>query len=399
MNCFSSADILLPVNCDLEKWAVIACDQYTSQPEYWYGVKKYVGDAPSTLHMFFPEAELQTLTEEHYAAYCKTMLQYLEDNTLCSYPSSYIYVERTLQNGCVRQGIVGVVDLERYDYDPKPETKIFATEATVLQRVPPRVALRKDAALEFSHTIIFCDDPDFTILEPIAAKRDQLKTLYDFELMNGGGNVRGYLLDGVNAAELSNQISRYETNSQYLVGDGNHSLVTAKLAYEALKASDPAIDWKMHPARYAMVELENIHSPAMQFESIYRIVVCDDPQKLVSDFSKLDAEAGEAVTWVIGEQEASVTISVPNGMLVVEVLQQFLDDWIASNGGEIDYVHGKDAVRSLAHNPKTVGFILPDVEKSILFPYVLMGKIMPRKSFSIGKAQEKRYYLEGRKIK
>lgn len=399
MNCFSSADILLPVNCDMKKWAVIACDQYTSQPDYWHCVDSYVLDAPSTLRVFFPEAKLHTITEAHYNAYWQTMEQYLKDNIFHSYTNSYIYVERTLQNGCVRRGVVGVVDLERYDYNPKSDTKIFATEATVLQRVPPRVALRKNAALEFSHTVVFCDDPDYNIIDSIAAIRDQLMELYDFELMYDGGRIRGYLLDGENAANFSELISHYETNHSYLVGDGNHSLVTSKLAYESLKASDPNKDWLSHPARYAMVELENIHSPAMEFESIYRIVTCEDPERLIQNFSKLDTPSGESITWVIGEQEGSVRIPVKDGVLIIEALQQFLDNWIDSNGGDIDYIHGKEAVRTLAQNPKTVGFILPDFNKSMLFPYVLTGNVMPRKSFSIGKAQEKRYYLEGRKIK
>lgn len=399
MAYFSSADILLPANCDWQKWAVIACDQYTSQPEYWHCVRDFVGEAPSTLHMFFPEAELHTVTQSDYDAYQQNMLRYLDGTTLCTYPNCYIYVERTLHNGDIRQGVVGMIDLEFYDYDPKSHTKIFATEETVLQRVPPRVALRKGAALEFSHTVMFCDDPSCTLIESVANKRCSLNKLYDFDLMKDGGHICGYLLDGANAEEFSRRISEYELANPYLVGDGNHSLVTAKLTYEALKASDPAVDWTTHPARYAMVELENIHSPAMVFESIYRIVVCDMPAHLVDDLKECEDPNGTPITWIIGEDKGTIHIPVEDGKLPIEALQQFLDDWVKNNGGEIDYIHGKDTVHSLARNPNTVGLIQPDFDKSMLFPYILSGKVMPRKTFSIGHATEKRYYLEGRKIK
>lgn len=399
MSYFSSADLLLPQNCDLQKWAVIACDQYTSQPEYWRSVETFVADAPSTLHMFFPEAHLHTITDDKLSAYQKNMLQYLQNNTMCTYPNSYVYVERTLKNGMIRQGVVGMIDLEFYDYDPKPDTKIYATEATVLQRVPARVALRKDAVLEFSHTVMFCNDPSCTLIESVGKNRDALKKLYDFDLMYDGGNIRGYLLDGVNAETFTQTISAYEAGNSYLVGDGNHSLVTAKLSYEALKASDPSADWSAHPARYAMVELENIHNPAMIFEPIYRILLCDDPEKFIEDFSELDDPCGEPITWIIGGKEGTVHIPVEDNKLLIEHLQKILDDWITLNGGDVDYIHGAQSVRELAQRPNTVGFIMPDFNKSILFPYVLSGKVMPRKTFSIGHATEKRYYLEGRRIK
>lgn len=399
MNYFSSADILLPINCDLQKWAVTACDQYTSQPEYWHSVRNFIDDAPSTLHVFFPEAELSCVNDGLLDTCRENMLRYLENNTLQEYQNSFVYVERTLCNGSVRQGVVGKVDLEFYDFEPKPNTKIYATEATVLQRVPPRVALRKDAALEFSHTVMFCDDPICTLIEPIGLKRDTLKQLYDFDLMCEGGHICGYLLDGADADEFTKSIRAYEVHNPYLVGDGNHSLVTAKLNYEALKASDPSADWSKHPARYAMVELENIHSPAMVFEPIYRILVCSDTDKFVKDFEKLNTPQGEPVTWIIGKQEGIIRIPKDDNKLLIEHLQKFLDEWTRVNGGEVDYIHGANTVRILAQKPHTVGFILPDFNKSVLFPYVLSGKVMPRKTFSIGQATEKRYYLEGRKIK
>lgn len=399
MSFFLPANILLPAHCDLQKWAVTACDQYTSQPEYWQNVKDYIGEAPSTLHMFFPEAELASVTDSKLDAYRSNMLYYLNNSILQEYSNSFVYVERTLADGSIRQGIVGMIDLEVYDYEPKVKTKIFATEETVLQRVPPRVALRKNASLEFSHTVMFCNDPSCTLIEPVGTRRHNLEKLYEFDLMCNGGHICGYLLNGSQADAFVDAISVYESTNPYLVGDGNHSLVTAKLSYEALKATDPTMDWSQHPARYAMVELENIHSPAMVFEPIYRILICNEPEKFAEAFKNLDAPNGTPVTWIIGKQNGIVHVPCDDNKLIIEHLQQFLDQWIADNGGEVDYIHGADTVRVLAQKSNTIGFIVPDFDKSILFPYILSGRVMPRKTFSIGQAIEKRYYLEGRKIK
>lgn len=399
MRFFLPTNILLPANCDLQKWAVTACDQYTSQPEYWQNVKEFVGEAPSTLHMFFPEAELASVTDNKLDTYRNCMLHYLNHSIFREYSNCFIYVERTLADGSIRQGIVGMIDLEVYDYDPKENTKVFATEETVLQRVPPRVALRKDAALEFSHTVMFCNDPSCSLIESVGVKCHALEKLYEFDLMGNGGHICGYLLNGLHADVFDDAIAIYESDNAYLVGDGNHSLVTAKLCYEALKASDPTADWSQHPARYAMVELENIHSPAMVFEPIYRILVCNEPGKFVKDFNELDTPNGIPVTWIVGSQEGTVRVPCDNNKLIIEQLQQFLDQWISDHDGEVDYIHGSDTVRMLARKENTVGFLVPDFDKSILFPYILSGKVMPRKTFSIGQAVEKRYYLEGRRIK
>lgn len=398
-NYFRAADILLPKECAYDKWAVIACDQHTSEPEYWESVREYIGNVPSTLEMFFPEADLNDVSAELFESCSSKMRAYLERDFFCVFPNSYIYVERTLSNGAIRHGIVGMIDLEHYDYAPKSNTKIFATEATVLQRVPPRIALRKIADLEFSHTVMFCDDKACALIEPVSKFREQLQNLYDFDLMTNGGHIRGYLLDGERAAEFERAISAYEAENSYLVGDGNHALVTAKLAYEALKESNPQMDWETHPARYAMVELENIHSDAMIFEPIYRIATSNDPNVMVEALCNLDAEDGVPVTWICGEREGIARLKIAEGELPIEALQRFLDRWIETDNGTIDYIHGADTVRKLAQEPGTIGFLLPDLDKSILFPYVLSGKVMPKKTFSIGHAEEKRYYLEGRRIR
>ena len=395
---FRSTDILLPQECDMVKWAAIACDQHTSEPEYWERIRNVIQNSPSTIHMFFPEADLHLVNPEFLEKLRNNMQNYLDNSVFKAYENAYVYVERTLQNGSIRQGIIGAVDLEFYDYDPKPNTKIFATEATILQRVPPRVKLRKMAPLEFSHTVMFCDDPQRTIVESVAAIRDELPLLYDFDLMENGGHISGYLVTGEYALNLTKTISSYEEENVYLVGDGNHSLVTAKLVYEEKKKENPEMDWSNHPARYAMVELENIHSPAMVFESIYRISVCDDPEKMILDLQQQDVIEGAEVKWYHADKEGIVHLPQKDGELPIESLQRFLESWTSDHGGSIDYIHGKQTVQTLAQQPGVIGYLVPDMGKEMLFPYVLSGKVMPKKTFSIGHAAEKRYYLEGRKI-
>ncbi len=398
-NHFCSADILLPKVQDYSKWAVIACDQYTSDPTYWENVEKEVGVHPSTLHMIIPEAQLHTAGNERTQSVCQTMKDYIAGDLFDEYPNSFVYLERTLQDGSVRQGIVGAVDLDTYDYDPKENTRIFATEQTVLQRVPPRVAVRKEAELELTHVVMFCDDPAGTLIEAVAARKDRLPKLYDFDLMAEGGHITGWLLEGENACAFDAAIASYEREKAYLVGDGNHSLVTAKLCYEDYKAHNPEQTWKDAPARFALVELENIHSNSISFEPIFRIVSCKSPEKLASDLTMLDSADGTPVTWHIGNHSGVVKLPVEKEKLPIETLQAFLDNWLSENEGVIDYIHGEAETLALAQIPGNIGLLVADLGKQILFPYVLSGKVMPRKTFSVGHAAEKRYYLEGRKIK
>lgn len=398
-NHFTSANLLLPQTGSFEKWAVIACDQYTSDPAYWKSVRDHVDGAPSTLHLIIPEAELHCSDEEVTHRVCECMDRYMEEGLFAEYPNAYVYVERSLLDGSVRQGIVGVVDLDTYDYEPKENTRIFATEQTVLQRVPPRVAVRRIASMELSHVVMFCDDPEMTLIEAVGKSKENLPLLYDFDLMAGGGHLSGWLVSGENAKRFEETVARYEAKHAYLVGDGNHSLVTAKLCYEEFKKNNPEALWADAPARYAMVELENIHSDAMAFEPIYRVVTCPCPQKLAYDLNGLDCENGIPVTWIVGEEEGVVRIHVADDQLPIEALQMFLDNWVKENEAEIDYIHGEKDTRQLAKRPGNIGLLVPELGKEILFPYVLSGKVMPRKTFSIGHAAEKRYYLEGRRIK
>ena len=412
MKLFGKADILLPKSADMQRWAVIACDQFTSDAAYWQRVRQVAGEEASTIHLILPEADLGSVDEA--AAIAKinaTMDQYLANDVFTVYPDSYIYVERTLLNGSVRPGLVGAVDLEAYDYHPGSVSAIRATEKTVLERIPPRQRVRKDAGIEFPHVLMLCDDDRRQLLEPISEQKDSLQIIYDFDLMEGGGHITGWLVDGDAAAAFDVRLQAYidSVPAKYAdldgapvvlaVGDGNHSLATAKSCYEALKQANPGADLSSHPARFALVELENIHDDSQVFEPIHRILFHVDGKKLLQDLQAICAEEGYAVEYVMGSQRGMLSLDKKRGELAVAVLQEFLDEWMVDNSCEIDYIHGDDEVAQLAQQENAVGFLLPSMEKHQLFRGVISGGVLPRKTFSMGHAREKRYYLEGRKIK
>lgn len=394
---FKPADILLPQNCDMGSWSVIACDQYTSDLAYWSRVKERAHGVPSTLHMILPEAELGSADAYRIEQINETMLAYLNSDVFHEYKNAYIYVERTMKNGTVRQGIVGVVDLEAYEYDPALHPAVSATENTVLERIPPRVAVRQNAPIELPHVLLLLEDESLQIIESIADVKCRLSLMYDFDLMENGGHISGWLLDQDTTETVDRLLSSYESQNVYLVGDGNHSLVTAKTCYEKLKASGEA--GNDHPARYALVELENIHSPALVFEPIHRIITETDTEKLLKDIQQICSDDGQIVRWISGNLSGEILLQVPEGELTVGVLQDFLDQWLKENPGEIDYIHDEEAVAAFSKEPRAIGFLLGVMPKSALFPFVQTGRTLPRKTFSMGHGSEKRYYLEGRKIR
>lgn len=412
MSIFKSADILLPQNVDMAKWAVIACDQFTSDPDYWQRVRNTAGDAPSTIHMILPEAELGSADEAQLVRSINaSMEKYLAEGVFQNYPNSYVYVERTLADGSVRPGLLGMVDLDAYDYRPGSESLVRATEKTVLERIPPRQRVRKDAAVELPHVLMLCDDADMQLIEPLSMSTASLPQLYDFDLMEMGGHIKGWLVQGDVAKAFEERFAVFagSISKKYedlngapvllAVGDGNHSLATAKSCYEALKTANPDQDLSNHPARYSLVELQNIHDPSLEFAPIHRILTKVDGKKLLSDLSAICADSGYTVEWVMGDQKGSICLDRNRGELAVAVLQEFLDQWMTENQGEIDYIHGDDEVSALAQQPNAVGFLLPSMEKHQLFRGVISKGVLPRKTFSMGHAREKRYYLEGRKIK
>ncbi len=412
MSVFQSTEILLPKDVELERWAVIACDQFTSDPAYWERVRKFAENHPSTINLILPEADLGSKNEaECVKCINAAMEEYLAKGVFTCYPDSYVYIERTLADGSVRPGLLGTVDLEAYDFHVGSSSAIRATEKTVLERIPPRQRVRKDASIELPHVLMLCDDDKRELIEPITAMKDQLPALYDFELMEQGGRIRGWLVQGAVAKDFDSRLAAYTvkisdkypgmTNADVLlaVGDGNHSLATAKSCYEALKANNPGVDLSNHPARYSLVELENIHDESLVFAPIHRIITDTDAWKLLHDLSEVCAEDGYAVDWVIGNETGTVYLDKNKGELAIAVLQAFLDRWLAENAGEIDYIHGDDEVSQLAQKPNAIGFLLPAMEKHQLFRGVISGGSLPRKTFSMGHAREKRYYLEGRKIR
>ena len=411
MNVFTGADILLPKNVAMEKWAVIACDQFTSDPAYWQRVRSNAAGSPSTVELILPEAELSGDRKAKVDAINAAMARYYENGIFTKYENAYIYVERTLENGSVRPGLVGMVDLEAYDYNPGSVSLIRATEKTVLERIPPRKEIRKDAPLEFPHVLMLCDDHDGCLIEPITAMKDQLPLVYDFDLMEQGGHIKGWLLQGESAKAFDDRFTAYSATyeSKYeglsgakvllAVGDGNHSLATAKSCYEELKANNPGVDLSNHPARFALVELENIHDASQVFEPIHRIVTDVDAQALLAYLQQYCTEDGFCVEYCMGGQKGFLNLDRSRGELAVAVLQELLDGFLAENPGEIDYIHGEEEVYALANQEGAVGFLLPAMGKGQLFRGVIDRGVLPRKTFSMGHAREKRYYLEGRKIK
>lgn len=399
---FKTTDILIPNLNEFDKWAVIACDQFTSDREYWDRVKEKVGLEPSTYHLVFPEIDLENEPKERIVRINNSMAEYVQGELFTCYPDSFVYVERTLLDGSIRPGIVGAVDLEQYHYDPKMNPSVGATEQTVLERVPPRIAVRRNAELEFSHIILFCNDMANEIIENVQMMKDRLPKLYDFMLMEDGGHIAGWLISGESAKKVQAMIDAYAAQAEgvpFLVADGNHSLVTAKTWYEELKGDHPNRDHSDHPARYAMVELENIQDPSILFEPIHRVIFDTDTKKLLSDMNQITSADGIPVTWVVGGKKGTVSIDVPKGQLPVAILQQFLDRWLKENAGRIDYVHDTEAVEQFANQENTLGLLLPVFDKKELFEFGATGHILPRKTFSLGHGREKRYYLEGRKIR
>ena len=417
---FGPADILLPQNCDLTKWSVVACDQYTSQQDYWERVAQTVGDAPSTLKLILPESQLEDgHFEEHIADINRTMDEYLDEGLFRTLPNALLYVERWLDNKKLRRGLMGVVDLECYDYNAGSSSLIRATEGTVITRLPPRVAVRRNASLELPHIMVLVDDPDKRLIEHLTYETDRMEEVYDFDLMERGGHITGYLLPEdlqADVCEILNTLARphdfarkYDAKGKpvllFAIGDGNHSLAAAKAAYEEKKQHTPQEQWADLPSRYALVELVNLHDESLEFEPIHRVCFDVDADELMKDFLAAYPGAhygdgdGHTITYVFDTEVGKITIPKPTAQLPVGTLQEFLDQWMQTHSGRIDYVHGDDVTWELGRKPGNIGFLLPAMGKDELFKTVIFDGALPRKTFSMGEAHDKRFYLEARKIK
>lgn len=402
---FTPADILLPQKADMRKWSVIACDQYTSQPEYWDQLGDYIGNAPSTLHMVFPEAYLNQDDEKRIASINHTMEDYLKKGLFQSYPDSFFYVERTLLNGSIRRGLIGKLDLMEYEYGEKSQSLIRPTEKTVESRIPPRVKIRQHAPLEMPHVMVLIDDPGKSVIEPIADEAGSYETLYDFDLWEGGHIQGKWIPKEKNQAigtALNSLFSRHYSQGTptILVGDGNHSLATAKACFEKLRQSLPKEQWISHPARWALTELVNLQDNTLKFEPVHRVIFDTEPESLLYDLQKAFPVTDQSfpLRCMIQGQEQIVSVGFPAGLLPVGPLQKFLDAWLGTHAGVLDYIHDDGALRELAARPGAIGFLLPPMEKNSLVPTIQQEGSLPRKTFSLGHSCEKRYYLEARKI-
>lgn len=415
---FKPCDVLLPdfSKVDANKWAVIACDQYTSEPHYWNKVEKIVGDNPSTLNIILPEIYLKE-SKERIPKINATMENYL-NGVFKVYKDAVIYTERVQKDGLVKHGVMLAVDLEEYDFSKGSTSLIRATEGTVIERIPPRVEVRKDATIESPHVMLLIDDDKDIVIKPLTDNKNEFLKLYDFELMMDGGSVTGYLVSNEMVKRLKSSILSLisDENAQRLygknapskllfaVGDGNHSLATAKTCYENVKRELGEEKAKNHPSRYALVEVVNLNDKALEFEPIYRVMFNVDVNDVIEELKKYlntlsGSEAPQTIKVLTNSSEVNLVAKNPTKQLTVGTLQDFIDDYLKSHQGEVDYIHGEDSVKSLISQPNSIGFIFTGMQKNELFKTVIFDGALPRKTFSIGHAYDKRYYLECRKIK
>jgi uncharacterized protein (DUF1015 family) len=414
---FKRGNILLPKNTDMTKWSVVACDQYTSEPEYWNSVREIVGSNPSTLNLTLPEIYLEESdVEERIKKINQNMEELVNMDFFNEYSDSMIYLERTQEDGKVREGLMGIVDLEDYSYEKGSQTLIRATEKTVIERIPPRVKVRENALLELPHIMILIDDEKKNIIESLKNKVTESDIVYDFDLMKNGGHIKGYLLNNETMDEVDERLkcladkdyfeNKYGVKDKgillFAMGDGNHSLATAKACYENLKKEigEKALSSK---SRYALVELVNLHSDALEFEAINRVIFNTDKDKLLNslkEYYTINKEGnGQEFRVVTDSIDEAWYIENPKSNIAVGSIQMFLDDYLKDNVGKIDYIHGEDVTKSLASKDNNVGFIFDAMAKEDLFKTVILDGALPRKTFSMGHANDKRYYLEARKIK
>ncbi len=367
---FTPADILLPRSgADMTKWAAVACDQFSAEPAYWENMSQYVGGEPSALRLMLPEAYLHAAdVQARKAAMCQAMEDYLVGDVFREIPDSYVYVERTLPNGKLRRGLVGKLDLEAYDWTTGSASPVRSTEATVPERLPTRVELRRRAALEMPHIVLFMDDEPDSVL----GAAEPGEALYDFDLYAGGGHIKGSRLTGPAADKIKAAIDALPGALVFAMGDGNHSLAAAKNRWEELKAAGAPMD---HPARYALAELENLRDGAVEFYPIHRVAFDTDAGGFVQELS--GADTGE----------------------LVAKADELAQAYVAAHGGHIDYIHGTEEARTMGTLPGCCAWLLPALDKGELFPHILKYGTYPKKSFSVGETLDKRWYVECRRIR
>lgn len=429
--------VLLPKKGnDMQRWSVVACDQYTSEPEYWNDADKFVGENPSTLRLIFPETYLESENNDQQTVRIsninENMNKYLLNALFEELTDSVILVERTFSNQHTRHGLMFAVDLEKYDFEKGSQSLIRATEGTIIDRLPPRIRIRENAMLELPHIMVLIDDRENAVIKPLVQKTNALEQVYSFELMKQSGSIKGWKVSDENditnifqsllkLADADNFKARYGvTDDQgvllFAVGDGNHSLATAKSCWENLKKTLSPQELMSHPARYALVEVVNVHDKGLVFEPIHRVLFHVNKEHLLDAFCSYYKEIGcnsyvisgtenidingHVIKFITAEGPGSLVVECPNYNLDVATLQNFLDSYLKSNPlVGIDYVHGEDVTEKLGKQPGNMGFFLSPMDKNELFRTVILDGALPRKTFSMGEASEKRFYLEARRIR
>ena len=415
---FKRANILLPKNIDMTKWSVVACDQYTSEMDYWNEVEKIVGASPSTLRITLPEIFLEDSdVNERINKINDTMKEYLDEDLFYELKDSMIYLERTQADGRVREGLMGMVDLEDYSYEKGSQTLIRATEKTVIERIPPRLKVRENALLELPHIMILIDDEKKKIIEDLKNEVTDSDVVYDFDLMENGGHINGYKLNNDSMTKVEEGLEalcdkeyfekKYNVKDKgillFAMGDGNHSLATAKANYENVKKTMTPDEYLNHPSRYALVELVNLHSEALEFEPIHRVIFDTDVNKLIEELYKyydINEEGnGQYFELVTKDIDKKLYISNPKSNIAVGSIQMFLDEYLKDNKGKLDYIHGDETTKNMGMEENNVAILFEAMPKEELFRTVILDGALPRKTFSMGHSYDKRYYLEARKIK
>ena len=430
--CTRIPSILFPKEgTDLSKWAVIACDQYTSQPDYWEETDRTVGDAPSTLRLTLPEVYLEDAdVADRTATIHRTMQDYMQNGTLRTLPAGVVLTERWSGGNCPRRGVVLAVDLEAYESTAGSASLIRPTEKTVVERIPPRLKVRQGACIELPHIMILIDDPDRRIIEPLFDKTASFSKLYDTDLMQNGGHITGWFIpqgaetDAIEAG-LEALCDRGAFNRKYgctdaqallpyAVGDGNHSMATAKAYWEEVKQGLTAKEQADHPARYVLVEVVNIHDESLIIEPIHRILFGVQTENLLTELTAFYQSQGcrayvaeqvpaddsaHCYPFRSADRTGVLVVENPKWSIPVATMQTGLDAYLESHPSvKIDYIHGEDVIRDLTAKPGNLGFILPDIAKNDLFRGVVFDGVLPRKTFSMGEAHEKRYYMEAKAI-
>lgn len=423
--------ILMPrSDIDLAKWACVACDQFESEPDYWEKMSQHVGDAPSALRLVFPEVYLSSITgappeedTKRIEHICRSMQQYVSDRVFTERPAAFLAIDRKTEHVPTRKGLIVAVDLDQYNYNCPEPTLIRPTERTIVERLPPRIAIRKNAKLELPHIIMIIDDPGKTVIEPLFAESAFAEPEYSCALFGGAGSVKGLRVTPLGTEHVATTLRALAAKEQQvaaaadrqpamiLIGDGNHSLATAKACWEELKKTQEGVDPELHPQRFALVELQNLHDDGVVFEPIHRILQGGDAEALqaalesawackASPFVSSASTPAHAVVLVKGAGEGDkVILEPPKDKLPVVSMSAQVDEFVAAHPEvHIGYVHGEEAVLHACKGGKAVGLLLPKLDKSRFLETIHAIGTLPRKSFSMGEANEKRFYIEARNI-